>query len=338
VPECVDSMESRVSGPEDRATAGMSAGVIRIVGKQNRVGLDRDIAVVSTSLEAAGRSATFRHYRERGWWKALLPGSATVSAQIFIERAFSRWRRSAKISFLIPNQERFPMRHLGRLTSVDAVLAKTRHAAEIFSRYHESVVLIGFTSPDRKSEQSAKDWRQFLHVAGRSSVKGTDVVMRLWERHPEWPTLHLVQCAENAPQSVPSNVELYAGYLDDRELLHLQNRCGIHLCPSLCEGWGHYIAEGMSCGAVVLTTDAPPMNELVAVERGRLVDWDRSEPRHLGTSFYVSPSALEQSIEEVLQTPEESLASVGDAARKWFQDNDARFRKDFPNVLGDWGG
>ena len=37
----------------------------------------------------------------------------------------------------------------------------------------------------------------------------------------------------------------------------------IHLCPSLIEGWGQYIDEGRRAKAVVLTLNAPPMNELI---------------------------------------------------------------------------
>lgn len=311
----------------------MSVREIRIVGKQNRVGLDRDIEIVSSSLEAAGSTTTYCHYRDRPWLKTIVPGPATTPAQIFIERVFPRWRKAAHRSFLIPNQERFPRRHIGRLDSIDAVFVKTRHAEQLFAHYHRSVIHVGFTSPDRRDERVAKNWRQFLHVAGRSAVKGTDLIMDLWTRHPEWPTLHLVQSSDNAPTTVPLNVTLHAGYLDDRTLLHLQNSSGIHLCPSRCEGWGHYIAEGLSCGAVVLTTDAPPMNELVTNERGRLVPWDRSAPRHLGTCYYVSAAALEQSIEEMLQTPEAELAALGEAARDWFRQNDTRFRTSFPRVL-----
>lgn len=316
----------------------MSAREISIVGKQNRVGLDRDIEIVSSSLEAAGRPTTYRHYRDRPWLRAIIPGPAATPAQIFIERVFPRWRKAADRSFLIPNQERFPRRHIGRLDSIDAVFAKTRHAAQLFARYHRSVIHIGFTSPDRRDARVARNWRQFLHVAGRSAVKGTDLIVDLWTHHPEWPTLHLVQSSENAPTTVPPNVTLHAGHLDDRTLLHLQNSSGIHLCPSRCEGWGHYIAEGLSCGAVVLTTDAPPMNELVANEWGRLVPWDRSEPRHLGTCFYVSAAALEESIEELLQTPEAELATLGEAAREWFQQNDVNFRTTFPRVVVHWQG
>ena len=37
----------------------------------------------------------------------------------------------------------------------------------------------------------------------------------------------------------------------------------VHICPSAREGFGHYINEARSVGAVVLTIDAAPMSEFV---------------------------------------------------------------------------
>ena len=43
----------------------------------------------------------------------------------------------------------------------------------------------------------------------------------------------------------------------------LQSVAEVHMCPSLIEGWGQYIDEGRRAKAVVLTLNAPPMNELI---------------------------------------------------------------------------
>ena len=61
----------------------------------------------------------------------------------------------------------------------------------------------------------------------------------------------------------PSNVTIVRQKMPLPELRRLMATTGIHVCPSACEGFGHSINEARSLGAVVVTTDAPPMNELV---------------------------------------------------------------------------
>ena len=51
--------------------------------------------------------------------------------------------------------------------------------------------------------------------------------------------------------------------LDYNVIQFLQSVAEVHMCPSLIEGWGQYIDEGRRAKAVVLTLDAPPMNELI---------------------------------------------------------------------------
>jgi glycosyltransferase involved in cell wall biosynthesis len=135
-------------------------------------------------------------------------------------------------------------------------------------------------------------------------------------------------------ENVPANVVLHREYISDDELKRMQNRFGIHLCPSLSEGWGHSIVEGMSCGAVVLTTDGPPMNELVSPERGVLVPSSRTAPRKLGTNYFVDPRALADAIERLIAMPPDRKAALGGAARQWFQLNDVEFRRRMSDTLG----
>lgn len=299
-----------------------------LIGRKNGAGLDQDAQLIAGVLREAGWAVRHRGPRE---WRGLFSKKADVV--IHLERVFPLWRGKAAVNVLIPNQERFPHRHLGRLKHVDHVLCKTAHALDIFTKLHRSAHLIGFTSPDRRMAGVRPDYGRCFHLAGRSTVKGTSVVVDAWIRHPEWPELVLVQHPDNAPASVPANVRLLSRVVPDGELRELQSGCGIHICPSRSEGWGHYLVEAMSCGAVVVTTDGPPMNELVRPDRGVLVPFAATESRHLGTDYVVETDALEQAISALLEQPMEGKEELGRRARAWFEGNDLAFKKSLVETI-----
>jgi glycosyltransferase involved in cell wall biosynthesis len=302
---------------------------IRIVARRNGVGLDRDVELIKSVLPEGCQIEDYHSRSLKSVFEAIggwFQDSEAEPINVLIERVPLAWTVGPGTTVLIPNQERFPKRHLARLRVVKRVFCKSRHADQIFRELGIDTRFIGFTSNDRNLTDPEPDYRQFLHLAGASTLKGTEVLLSLWAKHPEWPSLTLIQRAHNAPAKVPHNVQLLTEYLDDGSLQRLQNQHGIHICPSLSEGWGHYIVEGMSCAAVVLTTDAPPMNELVNDSRGILVPWSKSYPRNLGTNFAVDPAALEAAIEMVIKSDSATLAEKGNRARQWFEQNERDFR------------
>lgn len=307
---------------------------IRIVGRTNGVGIDRDAAILAEVARACDLVPAISHHRAISPMSRLFSDGERDDCIIFLERVKSRWLRRADRFLLIPNQERFAKRLVRSLGHIDHVLAKTRHAEEIFSRHHESVIRIGFTSIDRRTEGPPPDFTRFFHLVGGSSLKGTDTLVRVWADHPEWPVLTVLRHKGPVPD-VPPNVALEREYIDDDELRRMQNAFGVHLCPSLSEGWGHSIVEGMSCGAVVLTTDGPPMNELVQPERGILVPYARVEPRKMGFNYHVDPAGLEAAIERIIAMPHAQKVALGSAARSWFERNDREFRDRLSSVVAD---
>ena len=307
---------------------------INIISRSNGVGLDQDANLLKSSFEAAGMKVTLSHCRAIRPWSWMFGGKNKFDANIFLERCFPRWFHRSRVNLLIPNQERFPERHLKHLKKIDHVLCKSKHAEAIFSK-HADARFIGFSSPDRNDPSVTPDYQSFLHLAGKSTLKGTETILELWAKHPEWPDLTLIQHASNAPDQVPSNVTLISDYLSNEELSNQLNSHGVHLCPSRSEGWGHYIVEAMSCSAVVLTTDAPPMNELVTTERGCLVPFNSSEPRHLGTNFFISPTALEAQLTQLMQLQPPKKQQLGFTAREWFETNQASFVSRIQNTLNE---
>lgn len=311
-----------------------SPATARIIGRATGVGLDRDADLIRSLLEASSLHTESRRPRSLPLWHRLpFITPPQQDLLVFLERIFPAWLRTGTKSVLIPNQERFPRRKLRLLRKVDAIFCKTHHATEIFSQHHPVVRHLGFTSPDRRLPEIEPDYARFLHLAGSSTLKGTAEILQAWTAHPDWPTLTLVIHPHNAPTTVPDNIQLIARHIPEEELLQLQNQCGIHLCPSRSEGWGHYIVEAMSCGAVVLTTDAPPMHELINSKRGLLIPPSHSEPRHLGTNYHISPEQLSTAITEILDTSSCELAALGRQARRWFEHNDAEFRQRFQTLI-----
>ena len=114
--------------------------------------------------------------------------------------------------------------------------------------------------------------------------------------------------------------------VEDHALCRLQNESALYLCPSEAEGFGHIILEGLSVGGVVITTDAPPMNELVTPDAGLLVAVERTEPMGIGERYFVNLDDLERKIRRALEMSQTERAAFGRAARARFEAIDQAFR------------
>jgi glycosyltransferase involved in cell wall biosynthesis len=260
----------------------------------------------------------------RGWREGVARGRFDVN--LIVQHVPEKYLAVARRNALIPNPEWFLPEYRQHLPAFDRVFAKTREGQRIFDALGCRTELIGFTSPDRRIEGGQRA-ATFLHVPGRSSHKGTQPIVAAWMDHPDWPLLTVVQREkQRIPAKLPANLRFLTHYLADAELQRLQNGNAFHLCPSETEGFGHYLVEGMSAGAVVLTTDAPPMNEIVTVERGLLVAWTDTGSHHLATTYHVDAQTLGAAVERALALTSAQRTALGERARAWYEENDREFR------------
>jgi glycosyltransferase involved in cell wall biosynthesis len=313
------------------------AGSVHLLGFDNGVGLSRDLRLLADNLRARGYRVRVTNTRRRGGvpgliqrikgkyrrWRlaharrrGLPPPFDFVLMEEHIARAFLD---DAPHRVFLPHPEWFLPRDSEALDRIDLVLAKTREAERIFADKGCPVLCIGFTSDDRYDASVPRE-RAFFHLAGSSRTKNTQPLLALWRRHPEWPKLTVVQHPKEATPGTPAaNIEHRIGYLEDGELKRLQNAHRFHLCPSATEGFGHYIVEAMSAGAVVITLDAPPMNEMITPERGILVPWSHTGTQHLATTFHFEDAAMEKAIEYALAMDDARCEVVGAASRAWYE-------------------
>ena len=302
-----------------------------LIGRDNGAGLSRDMTLLADALRGAGNQVTLSGLPHRGRlaeWTTRLRLAWRQPAQdinLMLERIRPEFLRGARRNVVIPNPEYFRPFDRAQLASMDAVWVKTRHAQRLFDALGARTQYIGFTSPDRLDTSVARR-QAFFHGPGRSGNKGTDALLRLWAAHPQWPQLTVAWRRKRVEiGELPANVTLLRDHLDDAAYRRLQNEHRFHLCPSQTEGYGHYLVEAMSCGAVVVTLDAEPMNELVTPERGVLVPAQAAGSQDLATLYGYSDAAMTAAIERCLALDTLAAERLGQAARHWYEANHANW-------------
>jgi glycosyltransferase involved in cell wall biosynthesis len=314
---------------------------VHVVARDNGAGLSRDITILTEAVAAGGFDLTVSALGQGGWrrharsaclrarllWEGIRGGApARFDVNLMDERIWANFRSLARRNVLMPHPEWFAIAWIPQLEMIDCVFAKTHHAVPIFEAQGCRTMFVGFSSLDRRLPDVPRE-PTFFHLGGRSTNKGSQPLIDLWIRKPAWPLLTMIQRAPlRLPATLPPNVRLITAYIDDAELRILQNRHLFHLCPSETEGFGHHLVEGMSCGAITLATDAPPMNEMITNERGALVPYVRTGKQQLATTYFVDADALETAVERMLAFTEHERRARSEAARAWWDDNDRGFR------------
>lgn len=312
---------------------------VNLIAWNNGVGLSRDLKLMADALREAGHVVQVTGIgrgKLRKWFRPTL-----IRLQQLLRRIAGRGPKydlnlmlehirpedtgSARLNVFVPNPEWCTPKDMAAVPQMDAIWVKTRHAESLFAGVGVPVRFIGFTSDDRCDTSIPRE-RRFFHLAGRSSNKGTRALMTLWQAHPEWPRLTVLQNPRSAtPVSHTANIEHRIDYVDDSELKTLQNACRFHLCPSETEGFGHYIVEALSVGAVTITTDAAPMNELVNADRGLCVAARAEGRQGLATIHVFDAGAMAAAVETVLSMTPEALDEKGAAALAWYVENHESF-------------
>jgi len=195
----------------------------------------------------------------------------------------------------------------------DIILCKTRYAFDILNHYKENnksyrfiPIYTGFTSICNltKNILQEKNYNLIVHFAGKSPHKNTDIIIKSWienkgfvhlnpkiqliitcfdkeDMNKSCYKIHLKEWSKNNIikkngyeylKNLP-NLLVYTQSIDNIETII--KKAGCFLCPSSIEGYGHYINEGKCNGGIVITTNAPPMNELIRRNYGLLIKYEQ---------------------------------------------------------------
>lgn len=207
------------------------------------------------------------------------------------------WPRSKPL-YLMANIEMYELQ-AKHYWGVDAVLCKTaicarrvrlwykqegnpRNTKVFYTRHTSSDVATFARHTLGASAIAPKNFTDvaFVHAVGTSVQKGTRPVLDCWLKRPDFPKLTVymhpdvwtdeMRVAYDA-RLKKSQVRIELGRIDANAFGKIIAEAAFFLCTSLHEGYGHYINQARASGAVVVTTDVPPMNEFLTPASGVLV-------------------------------------------------------------------
>jgi hypothetical protein len=300
---------------------------ICVFGVANGVGISRDMTLIKEVLTAAGHKVELNH--------PFRPNNLKTEYDmcIYLER-FSEVGSLSPINIMIPNPEWFEPGWLPAIKCFVAVFTKTKMADDVFSKLGCQTEYISFTSDDRYLPDVKKDDTHWFHIAGKSVQKQTDIVWKTWEKNPGFPQLTILQDPKFfKPRPTLRNVNFMYDRISEELLRFMQNNFSVHVCPSLTEGFGHYIMEAMSCKSLVITTNAVPMTELITTDRGILVEPVRQEKMRLSLANIISVDSLEKAVIRATIMGDVEKQKFGENARQFYKENDAIFRKNLTEAV-----
>jgi len=306
-------------------------------------GLYNDAMVLKKALEKkyTNSNITFHKYPEFCIYRNIIhPTIGTTKKQhyqFFIEHIHQGLLTYGNMNIFVPNIEFINGNDINLLSSINMIVAKTEQSYNVLTKMHPTIDIEywGWTSLDRCENESNRNYNEFLHVKGCSRFKNTQLLINLWLKHPEWPLLNVMNYGDvrqngyvelNVPYvKVVSNIRLFQRDVSEAELSRIMNRCGVHVCPSEQEGFGHYINEGRSCKAIIITTDTKPMNELVDDTNGVLINVQELKNVNYGVNATINESELESSIQKILQMSKKEKCKKSEQSRNKYEKENKLF-------------
>jgi len=306
--------------------------VTSLVGK----GLEREALLLRELLATHDVYTNFYHYCNYA-------GSNFVRADInlFLEVMMPNVLTLSRENWLFPNDEWWNSLNDQFLPRITKVCCKTQDSYRHWCQKVDPAkcVYVGFEARDLYHPEIPRE-NKFLHLAGGSEFKNTEAVIQAW-KNGNWaykPFPLTVVTLQKKWQALCEDVDnvTWIPRVNEDELVQLMNSHRFHLMPSAYEGFGHAIHEGLGCGALVLTTDAPPMNEFDGIVTEWKIPVVSQTPRSLAQLNQVSLIGVQAAVCKAIETtshPNE-LERRSCAAREAFLNARKIFRQKFLSMVG----
>jgi len=211
----------------------------------------------------------------------VMPQCSEADVNIFFEVVNPSLFSYAAKNIWIPNHEWTYKTWIPYLHMMNEIWVKTREAERIFSELTSTRVrYVGWTSLN-KEFRSKKNYHKAIVPVGKNIYREVGSIFVAYDmiqqsdlaKYNRLPFLNIVSRLKiEVPEKISNKVSVVES-LSDSDYDELLSECGVCICLSRAEGFGHAVNEAMASGCNMIVSSIPPFLEDVIGEANLGVDF-----------------------------------------------------------------
>lgn len=318
----------------------MRVNFIGTFGKNT--GVSQDVSILHGLVaHVLDKDAQIRHVNHRA------PSCPQAEVNFFVEVINPSLFAYAGRNIWIPNPEWTYHTWEPYAKMVDEVWVKTHEAEALFLRWTPNVKYISWTSIDKKyPELGSKNRNKGIVPIGTNVWRNPKPILQAYSRilaqHPEvfpsLPHLTLVHLPSRVPigsipEGIASKITVRSEVVPDEEYTALLHECGLVVCTSAAEGFGHAVNEALSAGCVPILSPIQPFREIVKnalwVSNAKIVP----HPQCLGVLEDVDVDSLADAFIDYTRMSDDDRRGITMDSRETYEDRHETFVKNMLSRL-----
>lgn len=243
---------------------------VNIIGSTGtHTGVSQDMQILhGLIVHVLGKETEIRHVPH------FHPQCAEADVNFFVEIINPALFHYAGKNIWIPNPEWTYKSWEPYAKMVDEIWVKTHEAEKVFAEWGVTTRYIGWTSID-KVMPDKKNYHKAIVPVGKNIWRNPRPILqaylRIQQHDPSLfahlPELHIVHSPQHVqvppiPEVLSKKVILHSEVMTEKNYDELLQECGLCVCMSAAEGFGHAVNEAMSTGCLLILSPIDAFREL----------------------------------------------------------------------------
>lgn len=247
----------------------MRVNIIGAISNGRFTGVSQDMQILhGLIVHVLGQETEIRHIPH------YYPQCAEADINFFVEVINPALFHYAGKNIWIPNPEWTYKTWESYAKMVDEIWVKTHEAEKLFAEWGVTTRYIGWTSID-KIMPDKKNYHKAIVPVGKNIWRNPRPIiqayLRIQQRDPSLfnslPELHVVHSPQHVavppiPEILSKKVILHSEIMTEKDYDELLQECGLCICLSAAEGFGHAVNEAMSAGCMLILSPIDAFREL----------------------------------------------------------------------------